>query len=121
MFSLLVYPFTVPFTANNLIPHLPRLKYDILGEPSSVDPSILCPAEQLQWNISSESARDIDIAKKNIDRYIGVLCVCVVCVLWCGMCVCLVCVLWCVCMLGGGLFPLGLNPHWAFSSVPFVV
>ena len=53
-----------------------------------MDPSILCPAEQLQWNISSESARDIDIAKKNIDRYIGVLCVCALYVFYGVVCVC---------------------------------
>ena len=50
---------------------LHRLNYDLLGEPSTVDPSLLCPAERLQWNISSETAKDIDIAKKNLDK-----CVC---------------------------------------------
>ena len=48
-----------------------------------MDPSLLRPAELLHWSISSESAKDIDIAKKNLDK-----CVCVcVCVFKC-VCVC---------------------------------
>ena len=38
-----------------------------------MDPTVLHPAEQLQWSISSESAKDIDIAKKNLDRCVHVL------------------------------------------------
>ena len=53
--------------------YLHRLNYDLLGEPSAVDPTLLRPAEQLQWSISSESARDIDIAKKNLDRCVHIL------------------------------------------------
>ena len=45
-----------------------RLQYNLLGEPSNVDGSILSPAEQLEWNISSESASDIEAAKQNVDR-----------------------------------------------------
>ena len=42
--------------------------YDILGEPSPVPIAALCPAEKLQWNISPETAKDIQIAKNNLDR-----------------------------------------------------
>ena len=38
-----------------------------------MDPTLLHPAEQLQWNISSESAKDIDIAKENLDKCVRVL------------------------------------------------
>ena len=38
-----------------------------------MDPTLLHPAEQLQWSISSESVRDIDIAKKNLDKYVYVV------------------------------------------------
>ena len=34
-----------------------------------MNPSILQPAKKLEWNISPESARDIETAKKNLDRY----------------------------------------------------
>ena len=47
-----------------------RTQYDILSESSTVDPASLHPAEKLQWNISSETAQDIETAKRNIDRYI---------------------------------------------------
>ena len=64
------HPPTVPaITCFLLCLHRPN--YDLLREPSTVDPSLLRPAEQLQWSISSETAKDIDIAKKNLDK-----CVC---------------------------------------------
>ena len=44
--------------------------YDILGEPSPVPSTALCPAEKLQWNISPETAEDIKIAKKNHHEYV---------------------------------------------------
>ena len=46
-----------------------RSSYDVLAEHSAVDLSILRPAQRLQWNISSETARDIDTAKRNFDRF----------------------------------------------------
>ena len=46
-----------------------RTPHDVLAEHSAVEPSILQPAEKLEWNISPESARDIDTAKRNFDRY----------------------------------------------------
>ena len=76
-------PCTTPYTSIHttlsyysylFVCFLHRLNYDLLGEPSAVDPTVLHPAEQLQWSISSESARDIDIAKKNLDKYVHVLC-----------------------------------------------
>ena len=45
--------------------------YDILGEPSPVPIAALCPAEKLQWNISPETAEDIQIAKKNHHEYVN--------------------------------------------------
>ena len=41
----------------------------MLAEHSAVDPSIPQPAKKLVWSISPESARDIDTAKRNFDRY----------------------------------------------------
>ena len=38
-----------------------------------MDPTRLRPAERLQWSISSETAKDIDIAKKNLDKCVRVL------------------------------------------------
>ena len=38
-----------------------------------MDPSLLRPAEQLQWRISSETAKDIDTAKKNLDKCVHIL------------------------------------------------
>ena len=52
---------------------LHRMNYDLLGEPSTVDPTLLHPAERLHWSISSETAKDIDIAKKNLDKCVRVL------------------------------------------------
>ena len=47
-----------------------KLGYDILGESSPVPSNVLCPAEKLQWKISTETAKDIQTAKKNIDQYV---------------------------------------------------
>ena len=66
------HPPTVPAITCFLL-CLHRLNYDLLGEPSTVDPTRLRPAEQLQWSISSETAKDIDIAKKNLDKCVRVL------------------------------------------------
>ena len=64
---------TLSYYSYLFICFLHRLKYNLLEEPSAVDPTLLHPAEQLQWSISSESAKDIDIAKKNLDRCVHVL------------------------------------------------
>ena len=66
------HPPTVPAIACFLL-CLHRLNYDLLREPSTVDPTRLRPAEQLHWSISSETAKDIDIAKKNLDKCVHVL------------------------------------------------
>ena len=44
---------------------------DLLTYVSPVSNKQLTQAQQLEWNINSESANDIEIAKMNIDRYTG--------------------------------------------------
>jgi len=44
---------------------------DLLTYSSPVSNEQLTQAQQLEWNINSESANDIEIAKMNIDRYTG--------------------------------------------------
>ena len=50
------------------IPSLCRYKYDFFSEKCSLDPGLLKPASKLTWNISSQTAQDIENAKKSIDR-----------------------------------------------------
>ena len=47
-----------------------KLGYDILGESSPVPSTALCPAEKLHWKLSTETAEDIETAKKNLDEYV---------------------------------------------------
>ena len=47
-----------------------KVGYDILGESSPVPSSALCPAEKLQWKLSTEITNDILTAKKNLDEYV---------------------------------------------------
>ena len=47
-----------------------KVGYDILGESSPVPSKVLCPAEKLQWNLSTEITNDILTAKKNLDEYV---------------------------------------------------
>ncbi len=49
-------------------PSLCRQNHDILGESSPVPATVLRPAERLEWNISGDSAWDIEKAKMNVDR-----------------------------------------------------
>jgi len=42
---------------------------DLLNYNSPVSGHELTPAKKLQWKIMPESAKDIEIAKMNIDRY----------------------------------------------------
>ena len=46
-----------------------KIGYDILGESSPVPSKILCPAEKLQWKLTTEITNDILTAKKNLDEY----------------------------------------------------
>ena len=48
-----------------------KLGYDILGESSPVPSNVLCPAEKLQWNLSTEITNDILTAKKDLDEYVN--------------------------------------------------
>ena len=45
-----------------------QLGYDLLAEPSLVPAESLLPARPLQWNISAESAKDIQLAMVNNDK-----------------------------------------------------
>lgn len=47
---------------------LTSYKYNMLEDPSAVDSTTLMPAKKLEWNISPELARDIENAKKNVDK-----------------------------------------------------
>ena len=55
---------------SDLILYRRKLGYDILGEPSPVPSSALCPAEKLHWKISTQTMEDIQTSKKNIDEYV---------------------------------------------------
>lgn len=46
---------------------------DLLNYNSPVSGQQLTPAQKLQWKITSESARDIETAKMNIDKYMELL------------------------------------------------
>ena len=43
------------------------MKYDVFADVSPVESSALRPAQQLQWNISPDTAADIQTAKINMD------------------------------------------------------
>ena len=45
-----------------------RMKYDVFGERSAVEPSALQPAKRLQWNISPDTASDIETASASMDK-----------------------------------------------------
>ena len=53
----------------NLLITSSKTGYDILGESSPVSSSALCPAEKLHWKLSPESAEDVQVAKRNMERY----------------------------------------------------
>ena len=48
--------------------HFYRQSEDLLNYKSFVSAEQLVPAQQLQWNISPESAKDIESAKARLDR-----------------------------------------------------
>ena len=45
------------------------MNYDVFAEKSPVEPSVLQPAKWLQWNISPETAADIQTASRNMDKW----------------------------------------------------
>ena len=44
------------------------LKYDVFGDESPVDPSVLQPAKMLQWKISPSTAADIQTASNSMNK-----------------------------------------------------
>jgi carnitine O-acetyltransferase len=42
--------------------------YDVFAEVSDVDPSLLKPARPLKWNLSTDTLKDIEKAKNNVDK-----------------------------------------------------
>ena len=47
-----------------------KLGYDILSEHSPVPANVLCQAEKLQWQLTTDSIQDVQVAKKNLDGYV---------------------------------------------------
>ena len=44
------------------------MNYDVFADESPVESSALQPARKLQWNISPETAADIETASRNMDK-----------------------------------------------------
>ena len=42
-------------------------KYDVFADKSPVEPSALQPVKMLEWNISPDTAADIQTASSNMD------------------------------------------------------
>lgn len=52
--------------------------HDVLAESSPVPSSVLRPFQLLEWNISPQVAKDIEIAKEKIDKLVHVCCTVIV-------------------------------------------
>ena len=46
------------------------MKYDVFGDESPVDPSVLQPAKMLQWKISPSTAADIQTASNSMNKWV---------------------------------------------------